>query len=58
MAEKFVLETATKAECLAYAERMLTAGLNAEKAGRSEKMIDMALNTGAKAETAAYDGRE
>lgn len=53
----FDLATATKAECLARAEVMLSAGIRAEENDKP-KQIEMALGIACKAENAAFDGRE
>ena len=57
MAEVFNYETATKAECLEKADKLLRTGLRAEEAGK-DRQVDMALNIACKAENAAFDGRE
>lgn len=66
--EKFNLATATKAECLEKAERMLGLGIKAETAAKgmedgSDKdtkmrQVEFALKNAAKVEEAAFDGRE
>lgn len=65
---KFNIDTATKAECLAKAERMLNLGIKAETAAKemedgSDKdtkmrQVEFALKNACKVEEAAFDGRE
>ena len=66
--EKFDLATATKAECLVKAERMLNLGIKAETAAKEMedgpekdtkmRQVEFALKNAVKTEDAAFDGRE
>ncbi len=65
--EKFDIKTATKAECLTKAERMLNLGIKSEDAAKEMidgtdkdtklRQVDFALNLACKVEQAAFDGR-
>ena len=65
--EKFDIKTATKAECLTKAERMLNLGIKAEDAAKDMsdgtdkdvklRQVEFALNNACKVELAAFDGR-
>ena len=67
MPEKFDLKTATKAECLTKAEKMLNLGIKSEDMAEEMidsrdkdtklRQVDFALNLACKIETAAFDGR-
>lgn len=68
METKFSLETATKADCLAKAERMLNLGIKAETDAKAlpdgidkdvkMRQVEFALKNACKTENAAFDGRE
>lgn len=55
--EKFDLRTATKADCLAEAERLLNIAIRAEENGKGERMVDFGLRKACEIENAAFDGR-
>lgn len=67
MEKTFNILTATKAECLEKAERMLNLGIKSETAAKSlpdgadkdakTRGVEFALKSAVKAEDAAFDGR-
>ncbi len=67
MPEKFDIKTATKAECLTKADKMLNLGIKSEDMAKEMidspdkdtkmRQVDFALNLACKIELAAFDGR-
>lgn len=66
--QKFDIDTATKAECLAKADRMLSLGIRAETTAKEMdpgddkdtkmRQVEFALKNACKVENAAFDGRQ
>ena len=54
--QKFDIKTATKAECLAKAEKMLGTAIRQEEAGKNS-LMETAFRVALKHEDAAFDGR-
>ena len=53
-----LIGTATKAECLAKANRLLALGIKSESEEKSRGLIDKSIELAAKWENAGLDGRE
>ena len=55
--KKFDLKTASKAECIVKAEKLLGVAVRQEEAGK-DKLMETAFRMAVKTEDAAFDGRQ